>query len=311
MKKNIVFLLFAIFGCALTYAQRWNVLKVDPNKLKMDFEDSNSSILTTEAVARTYFLSKQAFRISDKENGNLYGLKGHEEFGTQFSIGIKFSNGYILTNKAIQPWQYDSRFTKYKEKYIPVPYTSTYTELGKKVNYVDISIANPVALCDSSLFMFNSGAFGRKGLEIDTTKGQKDGWLVWMTADRNLNFEQTSDVGFLVEKKAITVDKPKQVIDIDAPKYQTDSIIGAIYVVPVYPEIGTIVFKLCGIAIENEGKWQLACPFVGMTFDEPKSEKPQDDDSGNVNGGNSDEDELSELTPIEKPAKSKGKKKKK
>lgn len=266
--------------------------------------------MTERAVAKTFFLSKQTFQISDKKSGDLYGLNGKKEFGTQYSVGVKVANGYLLTDKAVRPWQYNNRFAKYKEKYIPVSYTSTYTEFGEKANYSDVSIANPVALSDSLLYMLKDNAFGGKGLKIDTSKGEKDGWLVWVTAERNLNFEQAADAGFYVVKKAITIDKAKPLIDIDVPKYQTDSIIGAIYVVPEYAEIGTIVFKLCGIAVDNGGKWQLVCPFVGMTFDDANSEKPKDSNAGSVSGGNNDDNEPAELTPVEKPAKDKGKKKK-
>jgi len=261
-------------------------------------------------VGKGLFLSKQAFQISDKESGDLYGLKGKKEFGTQYSVGVKFSHGYLLTNKAIRPWQYNSNFTKYKEKYTPVPYTSTYTELGEKANYLELSIDNSVAISDSSLYIFNSDVFGRKGLCVDTSKGEKDGWIVWVTVDKNLNFEQTSDVGFFSVKKPINIEKKETLIDIEKPKYQTASIMGAIYVVPEYPEIGTIVFKLCGIAVENGSKWQLVCPFVGMTFDEAKNQTSKEDSTGSVSGCDGEEDEPSELTPVEKPAKDKGKKKK-
>lgn len=263
-----------------------------------------------EAVIKNgFFISKQSFQIYDKKTGKLFGLNGKDEFGTQYSLGIKTTNGYILTDKAIRPWKYNSLYAKYEEKYAPNPYFSSYTALGKNAQYADLSITGPTALNDSLLYLFNSETFEKKGITIDTSKGEKDGWLIWVAVDKGMDFEQSASVSLSSAKRTVEIEDNMKAIDIETPKYLSDSIIGGIFVVPQYAEIGTITFRLCGVIVPNNENWQLICPFAGMKIGDKTAAK--DVPKEKVGGGAGDEDDVYGLTPVKDKKAKKNKKIKK
>lgn len=271
---------------------------------------STGQEMVETAVKNSFFISKQSFQLSDKKSGELFGLNGKDEFGTQYSLGVKTSNGYILTDKAIRPWKYNDMYAKYKEGYSPIPFSSSYTELWKSPKYLDIPIEHPFAQKDSSVYIFNSETFEGKGIAIDNSKGEKNGWIILVTIGKDADFEQNASVNLCSVKNTVKIEDAVKAIDIEKPKLLSDSIIGGIFVVPQYAEIGTVKFLLCGILVPNADKWQLICPFNGMKFDGNACSK--DKKSENVSTDRSKVDDAYALTPVkDKKAKKKKKSKQK
>lgn len=226
---------------------------------------SNNQQLIEDVIKTGVFLSKQSFQICNKETGELFGLNGKKEFGTQYSIGVKVPDGFCLTDKAVRPWLYDDKYLKYKEKYDPVFYQAAFSELKENAKYDSLAYIStkPEELMDSLLYRFSSTTFEGKGFTLDYTKGEKKGWLIWINADRNLNLEQTSDLNFIIYRKILTVNERNCSFDIDKPTTEQE-VLGGIYVVPVYTAIGVIEFRLCGIILSRENKWEVCCPFAGL-----------------------------------------------
>ena len=67
------------------------------------------------AVRTGLFLTKHSFRICDEKSGDLFGLDGKDEFGSQYAFGVKVPGGILLTNRSVCPWLYDVNFEKYKD----------------------------------------------------------------------------------------------------------------------------------------------------------------------------------------------------
>lgn len=266
---------------------------------------SSNQQLIEDVVKSGLFISKQSFQICDRETGELFGLNGRKEFGVQYTIGIKIPNGFVLTDKAVRPWLYNNKFGKYKQKYDPVFYQATFSEMTEKAKYdsLDYTVAKLDALVDTTIYKFSSGTFDNNGFVLDGTTGKKDGWIVWITAKREHNFEESANLNYTIYRKTITIGADKQSFDISNPNLE-QNILGGIYVVPVYTKIGVIEFRLCGIVSFGNDGWKIYCPFVGMkgvvsVYDEA----PGDTKVGS--------NEPSELTPIKDMGKGKAKDKKK
>lgn len=254
---------------------------------------SNNQQIVREAVEKGFFMSKQSFQICDRESGELFGLNGKKEFGIQYTIGVKVSGGYVLTDMAVRPWVYNSKFDKYKDKYDPVFYEAMYSELGGKPKYepLDYSLTNQEELTDEALYLFSSGTFNQTGFVVDTDAGEKNGWVVWFIAKKDADFEKSVDINYTIFRQDIKVGEGQEFSDIEMPTTE-QTVMGGVYVVPYYPNAGVIEFRLCGFIAKVDNSWKIICPFVGKEIAaKPADDKVTDEDVVQEDGGG-------ELTPV-------------
>lgn len=264
-----------------------------------------SQPLLESSVENGFFVSRQSFQIRDKETGELFGLNGKEEFGVQYSIGIKIPDGILLMDEAVRPWEYNAKFEKYSEKYDPVLHQSDYSKLTKPVEYktLDLHPDTQKMLVDSLLYMYGSESFDGKGFLLDKQTGEKEGWVVWVISRSSTDLETSADVNYIIYQKKLTVKSQGQSFEIEKP-YADREVLGGVYVVPRYTEIGIVEFRLCGIIVpKNENSWVICCPFA------------DNEDIPVVSGSSFNEKEkdnqASELTPIGSDKKDSKKNKKK
>lgn len=250
---------------------------------------STATLWIDDAINSAFFLSRNSFQVSDKKTGELYGLNNQNEFGTEISLGIKIKNGIVLTDRAVRPWEYNAKFDTYRDGYEPVPYMSEYSEIGGDAKYdtLDTSQSKKEKILSSSLYFLASDRFSGKGLTVDCTKGTKDGWVVWICANKDADLNKNSKVELVCYSKTIDVNDANK-IDIDTPDGQ--NILGGVYVVPNSTDIGILEFCISGIIVENEGKWSLCFPFIGKE----KLMKPNNQPSATQTTDNNDS-----LTPVD------------
>lgn len=267
---------------------------------------STSQQFVEDAVTSGLFISEQSFQICDKETGELFGLNGKSEFGKQYSIGIKIPNGLLLSDVAVRPWMYDMKYGKYKDKYDPVFYQAKFAEMKEKAEFDSLaySMTGMQELIDTTFYSFSSQTFDGKGFALDYTKGEKDGWLVWIVADKNADISSMPKSNYSIYRKKLEVNGPKVSFDVVHPD-EKQNILGGIYVVPYYTEIGVIEFRLCGVMSKSKGGWKIHCPFVGMEDEISSEQKPNQEEEVKE-----EDEDASELTPVGK-GKNKDKKKRK
>lgn len=265
---------------------------------------STSQQFIEDAVMSGLFISEQSFQICDKETGELFGLNGKSEFGKQYSIGIKISNGLLLSDVAVRPWMYDMKYERYKDKYDPVFYQAKFAEMKENAEFDSLaySMTGMQELIDTTFYSFSSETFKGKGFSLDYTKGEKDGWLVWIIADKNADISSMSKLDYSIYRKKLEIDRSKASFDVVHPE-EKQNILGGIYVVPYYTEIGIIEFRLCGVMSKSGNGWKIHCPFVGMENEIPSEQKPKQEVK-------EEDKDTSELTPVDK-GKNKDKKKRK
>ena len=302
MKKIILLVaIFAIWTCT-SYAQLLGSIKIKPNDIieLSSAKDSAVSKIIEKTVRPGLFLIKRGFQLQDKKSRELFGRNGRPEFGIGYSIGVKTPNGFCVTDLAISPWDYNDAYKKYQGKYIPVISKSEYTELAKDSILEDnFDLPNKCTIvCDSSIYLYESDLFSGKSFKVDSLEGNKKGWLIWLTVQKNGDLENLSNITFSCQEKELYA--YKSIIIDSLEKIPSDvKILGGVYVIPIYKGIGKLELHLCGVLSNTNNQWRVCFPFF-----------IKDDEKNLTDTEKSDKktDETEELTPIEKKSKSKKRK---
>lgn len=221
--------------------------------------------MVENAVKPSLIIVRSSFQVKSNETGVYYGLNGKKEFGEQVSYGIMTKDGVILCDQAVRPWNYDEKYPRYKKEYSPVLSVIRYSNIGDTEEYDTLSVAmkNMTALNDSSFYYCRSNTFKGEGLVVDSSIGNKAGWLLWITIPKDAATSITSDPTIVVQQKDIEITKKNDVFDIVSPKTD-NSIMGGLFVVPSYERIGAVEFRLAGILKTENGEWELCCPFYNI-----------------------------------------------
>ena len=138
MKRNIVLLFFALIA-NIAYAQLpQGFLSLSPNQ-----------IMVENAVEKGVLLVKQDFQLLDTVSNTLFGRNNQEMFGSTYSIAYKLKNVCVVSDKFINPWQYDENFKKIENNtYLPIVSKTQYrdiTDSTMKVMNFRSENCNPIA----------------------------------------------------------------------------------------------------------------------------------------------------------------------
>ncbi len=269
---------------------------------------STGQKITESAIQGSCVVVRQSYQIKNKKTGIVYGRNGHDEFGKIYSIGVKTDAGLVLIEKAIKPWLYDIDFKKVEDDYDPLIFL---TEVGEIVSDAKVSYsACPISIGrqqPNGAWVANASVSSPNYLSIDSDLGQKDGWLVWYTAD-NINSNDSTALSIQSFNRKVEANEEGTDIDIDAP-VGAGAPIGGIYVCPFYEGNGRVVYKLTGIIIPNNNKWVLRTPFVGYSYEKFSSDNTESPQTKSLEDAVQDTESL-DLTPIQDDSKKTGSSKK-
>ena len=233
-----------------------------PFQLFAQFYMSGNQQLVVDAVKEAMFISRQSYSLVEKSDTAAVAADDAQELGVQYTLGVKLLGGICLNDGAVRPWLYDGNFAKYSDASRPVLRSGAYVEVADtaKRGGLQYESATCVDVIKDMLYWFPTNSFGAQGLRPDTTLGDKEGWLVWLSAKKVAQKESFGAPQFVAYKKNFTINNVNNSFIIDAPNAAKD-LLGAIYVVPAVTEIGTIEFRLCGIVYPEKEDWRLYSPF--------------------------------------------------
>lgn len=302
MKK--IFLAIILLAACANYssAQLLGSIKVQPSDMEGLSNVKNSAVskIIEKTVRSGMFVVKRSFQLQDKKSKDLFGLNGRQEFGIGYSVGVKTPQGFCVTNQAMSPWAYNNSFKKYEGKYLPVISKSDCWELDKDSVSMDIGeLANRhITLCDSAIYQYTSDLFHEQSFKIDTLTGKKRGWIVLLT-HKNKELNNVSDIDFLCQEKELSA--YDTICNDSLGNLPLDvTILGGIYITPVFRGIGKLEFHLCGILSKMGNQWKLYFPFLKK---ESRNNLPMAEKTA------IDQERKDMLTPVEKESKSKKRKK--
>lgn len=244
MKKRI--LIFLSFCSTMCLSQGLNI-----NSLLR----SSSQQLIEDAVQNGIYLIQSSYQLEDS-TGQRFGLDGQPFFNRLEYFGCILNGGIIIPDEAFRPWQEDQEIKQYIDSYKPVLYEVNIRTLKDSIFHSMDSLAFKDTVC-----LWNGYVAARKkniqGFEIDTTAGNKDGWLILIDYD---DYAITS-----IHKSVQIISEGKQIIEVPTalPK-----ILGGVYVVPTVKSIGQVTFQLGGIVLPADGgkKLTILYPFLGKNY---------------------------------------------
>lgn len=247
MKRFLVILFFTFSTYQIMHAQ-----------LGVNLFGSVNQQLIEDAVARGVLLVRQEYQLEDTVTLKRYTWDNQPEFGSSVSFCVLTENGYVISDKAIQPWEYDARFTQYRDsQYRPI-LSKTYCRTVKDSVYRAVGMLNlsqHQPLANKKWMRISDSLFNDKGFVLDSTVGEKDGWIVLLTADDPSQIDST-ELSLVIYRHKLTVEAGVEQQDIPSVATQRH-VVGGIYIEPQYRGIGEIVFALNGVLVHEEDSWQL------------------------------------------------------
>jgi len=251
MKSVIYFVLF-MAGMSVTA-----VAQLSP----LDNVFSSNQQLIEDAVKDGLFVVRSCYRLQDttKTEPTYFGRNNLPYFGNTYSLGIKVRSGYYTDDIAARPWLYDSNYDTYRtaasykpvisESYYRPHHDSTYLSLP----YQDRPVKE---ITKEQVYFTEDTVFQDKGFIPDTLPGLKKGWLVWVTTDKPLHEQPGQTLSFSIYRSELTFDG-------DTGRYEVRSlatdriVLGGIYVIPDFSEVGQITFRVAGVLSKKGDQWNV------------------------------------------------------
>ena len=222
-----------------------------------------------EAVKDGICIIAQNYQLEDSVSGQRYGRNGANNFGCSYSLCIKLKNGLCLNIDALTPWENDANYNRYRGQYSPINTETQYKELNDScfisVSLPDMNSINEIS--DSLLYeLTDTVTFDGMGFERDSIAGNKDGWLVWVVADRPITEADSATTDMIITKYGIDASPHYRIHEVNKPA-TPKHVWGGIFVVPQQTAIGQLTFRLCGVMLNREtDKWVIVTPFTTETM---------------------------------------------
>jgi hypothetical protein len=225
---------------------------------------SSNQQLIEDAVKDGLFVIRQNYQIKDTSvTPPAYYRWGNDpHLGTVYTLGIKVNSGFYGDNKIMFPWNYNTRYEQYRNiaNYVPVISETSWRSLDSTRYKTTPFSSDSCSLQSDSLAVYvKSALFAGRGFHENYSAGNKDGWLVWAVSDKPASVADTLPFSLLIYRTKLVYEAGKKRHEIKNPV--TDKkILGGLYLVPEVSDIGQIIFKLSGILIKIDNKWNVVIP---------------------------------------------------
>ncbi len=239
---------------------------------------SPNQAMVKASVEQSIVITCSGYKLQDS-TGQHYGRNNRAEFNQIYSLAIATDSGLIVPTTTINPWMFDDDFDRYRSSHTPVLCKIGYRQIS------DSTFSNLQLTADSTdsrqLFRMPTDSLeGIPLLTIHTGSSYNNGWLLWVYASDTLGNAGITSTTAVMAPSNISDTVPE--IQVPAPMTSgmlRDSIasrkpIGAVWVVPCYPQPGMVQFRVAGLAVRDTDGWILA-PLRFHTAAEAIEEQPQ------------------------------------
>lgn len=240
--RKLLFVSLAIISAQTFASAQWS----------QSMFNSPNQQLVEDAVRKGIILVRQDYQLRDTLTNQKYGRNHETNFGTVYSIAAIVQNALSVSDRFVSPWEYDSNYDHYRSsQYQPIisktlirdVADSTYTELQYGKN-------NIRALKDGIVYYVDSLSHPDRGFIIDHSKGEKDGWLVWVFTNDTTRLTNAS-LSLVTYKYKATIEEGLNKYSVKQPTV-SGRILGGVYVCPRTTTIGTLEFMFEGLIIPDE-----------------------------------------------------------
>lgn len=214
------------------------------------FNSSNQQLVEM-AIEGAFVDIERSYRIKDLLSGQLFGLNGNDMFGSSHSLAIKTSQGIIVTEEAVKPWEYDKNYNKVREKYGTSLYKVRMITNGMSEFETDsISVSEyekqPLLFCIQDSIVSDT-----TGLRVESGSEEMEGWLVWVSGtDNNIR-------DYSIIKYKWNVLEGNNIYEIESPT-TSKKLLGGVFVSPKQVSCGMLAFCVSGVIVKSQTGWCLA-----------------------------------------------------
>ena len=122
---------------------------------------------------------------------------------------------------------------------------------------------------DSLIYRVDSLAHEHRGLRLDSSLGEKEGWLVWITSADSL-LQENTQLSVVTYKHKITIEENKKESVLPKPA-TSKNIVAGILVVPKNTQVGVLDFQIVGYAFQKGDDWYVVRDVEFATVPEQNS----------------------------------------
>lgn len=217
--------------------------------------NSSSQQFVEQAVKDGIVLLRQDYQLLDTLSNTRYGWNHQEVFNSIYSVGFKVEGGYVVNERFVRPWNFDQRYRELRDTtYVPVISRTRSKSMADTV-YTNVKY-NPDhkrSIRDSLIYRVDSLTHERRGLRIDSSLGEKEGWLIWVTSADSL-LQENTQLSVVTYKHQITIEENKKEYALPKPA-TSKNIVTGILVVPNNTQIGVLDFQIIGYAYQRGDDW--------------------------------------------------------
>lgn len=221
---------------------------------------SPNQTMVKNAVGQSVVVVCSGYKLQDS-TGQRFGRSNRAEFSQGYTLGVMTDEGLLLAPSTTQPWAADGDYTRYRSTHTPVLSSIA-------CRPVDDSLYKTLPLTvDSTHLPFLMRLDAETGVPALAAIGSRDGtpkggWLLWVSASDTLGLVGSTSVTAILASPTVNDTALPQVNPPVPSILERDSVasrktLGAIWVVPSYPQPGTIQFKVAGMAVRDAGAWRL------------------------------------------------------
>lgn len=256
--------------------------------LKAQFFYSNNQQIIKDAVINSLVIVEQSYQLEDTITHRLYGRNNQPEFGKLRGLAVKIKNGYLVNKNLLSPWAFDENCIRYLNQYKGViSKTSMYEISDTIVHHRDIVFREAIA-SNQHLALIGDTLFHNIGFSQSQSINKTEGWLVWLTAKKDIqDLKSGDDVIYQIYKTDLNLSIDSLYYNIAAPITE-NKVIGGIFIVPKLAQIGLIEFYLSGLALDINGTWKIVLNRFGEANPIISSEEREDIGLTPVNSSDSE-----------------------
>ncbi len=254
--RNIALILFTL-----------SVLPLSAQFLDNWFTTNNQQLINL-GLDGAFVKINQSYELCDTVNDKHYGRNDKDYFSIIPFFGIETERGLLFPTATLMPWNTDKDFNEYEGQYKPIVYESKLSLLNS-TNKSEKTLESIISgdKVTERLSLYNDTVQPAKGLVVDTVSGKKDGWVIWLSSDKDI--ADIDSLKIISIKKEIEVPSDGECLPIDTPEV-SGNIYGGIYVTPVQTGVGQLTFTLSGVMVLDEEEWIIDFPFIDIPKQEVK-----------------------------------------
>jgi hypothetical protein len=219
--------------------------------------------LIEDAVTDGLFIVRSCYLLQDTtvKEPTYYRWRDLPYFGDSCSLGVKLKKGYCIGDIAANPWKYDTKYEEYRSRnrYKPVMSESYYRQINDSLPLLlSLEKKEIKSISTNHIYLVEDTLFQNKGFEINNSNGEKKGWIVWVISDKPLPEQKDMKISFSIYRTELLFEHGKEIYNIEMKNPPVNkTVLGGIYILPKYPEIGEIVFQLGGYLHKENNQWQV------------------------------------------------------